>query len=78
MGTNITPANLRGFLLPHEMSSAQIWTAQATYTEADKKSGDALASTGSKLVIETTGTQSENIEIKTQKGGTAGESGGFV
>ena len=78
MGTNITPANLRGFLLPHEMTSAQIWTAQATYTEADKKSGDALASTGSKLVIETTGTQSENIEIKTQKGGTAGESGGFV
>ena len=74
MGTNKTPDNLRGFLLPHDMDSSNIWSTESTYTSSNtqpaqpKPGGDydlGLTSTGSHDTTDT-------IRVQTQRAGHIG------
>lgn len=79
MGIDKSPNHLRGFILPLRLSSSDIWEAEATYTTAEKEAGAALASGKEKLVINTSGKQTNTIDLKTQKAGTPGKNAaGFV
>tara|TARA_Y100001938_G_scaffold145709_1_gene222978 strand:- start:289 stop:3666 length:3378 start_codon:yes stop_codon:yes gene_type:complete len=78
MATNTTPSAIRGFLLPYEFTTDSLWGAQSTYTEASKSAGDAIASTGSKLIVDTFGDQTTAIDLLTDLGGTPGQRGGFI
>ena len=78
MGTNISPSTLRGLSIPLEVSSEQIWASEASYTEQGPLAGPATASSGVKLIIETTGAQSETINIQTKEAGQAGTGAGFI
>jgi len=74
MGSNKTPDNLRGFLLPHDMDSSNIWSSESTYTSSNtqpaqpKPGGDydlGLTSTGSHDTTDT-------IRVQTQRAGHIG------
>jgi len=79
MGIDRSPAYLRGFILPLELTDADIWTAEASYTTAELKAGAAIPSGGEKLVLNTIGEQTSAIDIKTHKAGTPGRSkAGFI
>lgn len=78
MGIDVSQTELRGLVVPTQLSTADLWTAQSTYTEQDVVAGTATASAGAKLVVETTGTQTSDIDLKSTSAGTPGRGAGFV
>ena len=73
MGLNKSPTHLRGFMLSLDLSKDDIWTAQANYSTAEKKAGAAIPANKEKLVINTTGSQINNLDLRTQAAGTPGK-----
>ena len=73
MGIDRSPSHLRGFVLPMNLSTADIWEAEATYSTADLKAGGAIPSGGEKLMITTSGSQTSKLNFRTQQAGTPGQ-----
>jgi hypothetical protein len=80
MGTNTTPENMRGLIIPTcNITKENIWPAQSTFTEKNPRAGVAKASqpyTG--LTLSMAGSQSQDITVETVEGGTPGEKASFV
>tara|TARA_R100000664_G_C2760064_1_gene150711 strand:- start:9247 stop:12510 length:3264 start_codon:yes stop_codon:yes gene_type:complete len=78
MGSNITPDYLRGFLIPYGINNDLLWPAQSTYTQQGVRAGTPQPKqSGTGLILESRGDQDQDLDIKTVKGGTAGEGAGF-
>lgn len=78
MGNDITPKNLRGFLLPKKLTSEYIWEAESTFTQQGQRAGIPISgSSRNGLILTASGDQDEKIEIITTKGGTQGGGAGF-
>ena len=81
MGTDKTPDNLRGFGLPLGLTPDNLWTAQATYTQAGPQPGVPVPQGAYTLTLDSSGTQSadKKLRIQTQRAGNPGpDGGGFV
>ena len=75
MGSNRSPSHLRGFLLPLDLSIDDIWSVESSYTTAEKNAGAAIPTGGNeKLVINTSGSQINDLDVRTQSAGTPGNS----
>ena len=74
MGTNKTPDNLRGFLLPHDMDSSNIWSAESTYTNASTQPAQPKPGGDYDLGLTSTGTHdtTDTIRVQTQRAGHIG------
>lgn len=71
MGTNKTPNNIRGFLIPHDMDSSNIWTSESTYTNADTQPAQPKPGGDYDLGLTSTGTHdtTDTIRVQTQRAG---------
>lgn len=71
MGTNKTPDTIRGFLLPHDMSAENIWTAESTYTNANTQPAQPKAGGDYDLGLTAAGSHdtTNTIRIQTQRAG---------
>lgn len=80
MGSDITPDNLRGFLIPSVLfDSSNIWQAQSSFTQANGRAGIPEASQiGTTMVLSTIGDQTNDVTITTQNGGTAGVNASYT
>lgn len=67
---DITPIALRGLMVPSQYT---IWEAQTTADEANLVAGVPEAPAGSTMVLEASGAQDSIVEVKTLKGGLAGQ-----
>jgi len=80
MGTNTTPDQMRGLLVPTvNITKDNIWPEQSTFTEQNPRAGLAVPSqsyTGLSLAL--SGSQSQDITVKTIEGGAAGEKASFA
>ena len=70
-----TPTYLRGFLVPMDLGSANIWAAQSSFTQQGNRTGDAEPQQSSKMRVIATGTQSTggDLTIKTRGAGSSDE-----
>lgn len=80
MGTNVTPQYMRGFLVPLNVGSANIWDAQSTFSTAQERAGDPVSLQSSPMQLIAKGEQSagSDLTIETKKAGFAGYGAGFV
>tara|TARA_Y100001963_G_scaffold160196_1_gene268874 strand:+ start:5543 stop:8908 length:3366 start_codon:yes stop_codon:yes gene_type:complete len=79
MGIDRSPANQRGFLIPLPFTDQDIWDAESTHTTAEKQAGPALPYGNEKLIINTSGAQTDELDLKTQNAGTPGKNrAGFI
>ena len=74
MGNNVTPDFLRGFIIPMELGSANIWQSETTITQQNPSAGDPVPQQTSKMRVLSNGVQSDtgNLSIVTRKAGSAG------
>jgi len=74
MGSNVTPDNLRGFLVPSKaFTKDSIWTAQSSFTQKNPRAGVPEAQqVGTNMQLKTIGEQTQDITITTQLGGVSG------
>lgn len=77
MGTNRTPNNVRGFIVPWQLDQKNYWTAQSDATQGKKRAGVPEAQTPTSLVLSTRGTQTNTIEIETIEAGHVTEGAKF-
>ena len=79
MASDISQAVQRGFLLPLPLTDQDIWESQTTHTTAEKQAGPALPYAKEKLIINTSGSQTDELDLKTQDAGTPGKNkAGFI
>ncbi len=80
MGSDITPDNLRGFLIPSVLfDSSNIWQAQSSFTQANGRAGIPEANQiGTSMILSTIGDQANEVTITTQHGGTAGVNASYT
>lgn len=81
MGSDVSPDDLRGFGLPLQLTTANLWSAQATYTQAGPQPGVPEPQGDYDLRLASSGSQEANKElrIRTQRAGNPGPDGaGFV
>mgnify|MGYP003109184950 FL=1 len=80
MSTNTTPDYLRGFLVPLDVGSENIWTAQSNFTTRDRIAGDPNPQQTTPFRIYATGQQTaaSDITITTRRAGYAGFGAGFT
>lgn len=74
MGSNVTPNDLRGFLIPSKsFTLGSLWDAQSSYTQKNPRAGIPEAQQlGTNMQLKTIGEQTQDITITTQQGGVAG------
>jgi len=79
MSSDITPNNLRGFIVPTEITSEHIWTDESTFTQSGRRTGVPTSNQGrTGMVLTAIGEQGDqSIDIETKKGGTAGSGASF-
>lgn len=77
MGSNVTPPQMRGFLIPRKQSLNSIWEDEATATQQTPVAGVPVAQQSTGLVLQTSGSMNsdEHIEILTQRAGHASSIG---
>lgn len=80
MGSNITPDNLRGFLIPSAVFDLEsIWDAQSSFTQTGGRAGIPEASQiSTSMVLSTIGDQQNDVTITTQNGGIAGVNANYT
>jgi hypothetical protein len=78
--SNVTPTYMRGFLVPLDLGSDNVWKAQSTYSTADERAGDPVPAQNSPMQLVAKGQQSgnSNLTIETKSPGFAGYGAGFV
>lgn len=59
MGNNVTPDFLRGFIIPMELGSANIWQSETTITQQNPSAGDPVPQQTSKMRVLSNGVQSD-------------------
>ena len=69
MGTNVTSGDIRGLLIPWGIDQTYLDPANSDYSQQSKRAGVPTPSASYDLVVQTAGTQNEDLEIKTQNGG---------
>ena len=77
MGTNRTPDNIRGFIVPWQMDQKNYWSAQSDATQGTKRAGVPDPTTVTSLVLQTRGTQTDTIEVQTIEAGHVSEGAKF-
>jgi hypothetical protein len=77
MGSNVTPSQMRGFLIPRKQSLDSIWEDESTATQQTPVAGVPVAQQSTGLVLQTAGemASNEHIEIMTQRAGHASSIG---
>lgn len=80
MGSNITPDNLRGFLIPSILfDKSNLWSAQSSFTQQNGRAGIPEANQiGTSMILTTIGDQTNDVTITTQNGGTAGVNASYT
>ena len=79
MATDRSPDYLRGFIVPMQrFTSANHWTAESAVTQGTGRAGIPAAQQSSALVVTSRGTQSKDIDIKTQRAGHVSDNCGFL
>lgn len=78
--SNVTPTYMRGFLVPLDLGSDNVWKAQSTYSTASERAGDPIPAQNSPMQLVAKGQQSgnSNLTIETKSPGFAGYGAGFV
>lgn len=77
MGTNITPTNVRGFVLPFDLTADHYWAAESTATQGTARAGLPQPQTPTTLTLLATGTQTQDINVKTLAPGHIGDNATF-
>jgi hypothetical protein len=77
MGTNQTPDNVRGFIVPWQMDKKNYWVAQSNATQGDKRAGVPEAQTVTSLLLQTRGLQKDTIQVQTIEAGHVSEGAKF-
>ena len=77
MGSDVSPDDIRGFGLPLRLSTENLWTAQAGYTQAGPQAGVPEPQGDYSLRLSSSGTQGadQQLRIKTQRAGNPGPDG---
>ncbi len=77
---NTTPEYIRGFLIPLDVDTDNIWTAQSTFTTYDNFAGDPTPQQTNPMRLYATGRQtaSSDLTITTRRAGYAGFGAGFT
>src|SRR5210317_1523131 len=80
MSSNITPNNLRGFLIPSStVTHENIWESQSSFTQQNGRSGVPEAQqVGTSMILSTVGDQTNPVTVMTQNGGTPGVSANYT
>lgn len=77
MGTNKTPDNVRGFIVPFELDQTNYWKVQSNAPQGNQLAGIPESDTNPSLKIITRGNQQETIHIETIDGGHVTEGAKF-
>jgi hypothetical protein len=77
MGTNRTPDNVRGFIVPWRMDKSNYWANESNATQGTKRAGIPEAQTPTGLVFGARGLQSDAVDVKTIEGGHVSEGAKF-
>lgn len=79
MSNDITPSHLRGFIVPAEITTENIWDSESTFTQQGRRTGVPKSNQGrTGLVLSAVGEQGDqNIDIETKRGGSAGSGASF-
>ena len=74
MGNNVTPDFLRGFIIPMNLGTDNIWQSETTISQQNPTAGDPIPQQTSKMRVLSNGLQSDsgNLSIVTRKAGSAG------
>jgi len=74
MSNNVTPDYLRGFILPLDVTTENIWQSQTSITQQNPTAGDPQPQQSSQMRILSSGNQSQtgDLSIVTRKAGSAG------
>ena len=77
---DISPNFLRGFLVPHIITSDNIWTAQSSFSQQGNIAGDPIPQQNSRLIVRATGSQSANTDISviSRRAGHVNKGAGFT
>lgn len=75
---NITPNNIRGFLVPFKLTADHFWSDESSLTQSGSLAGLPVSQNDSPLVITSKGVQSRDVEIKTHQAGHIQDGAGFV
>jgi hypothetical protein len=75
---NITPDNIRGFLVPFKLTPDHFWSDESTLTQNGSLAGIPVSNNNSPLVVTSKGVQTQDIEIKTHQPGHIQDGAGFV
>lgn len=77
MGSDVSPDDIRGFGLPLKLSTANLWSAQAGYTQAGPQPGVPEPQGEYTLRLASSGSQSadKQLRIRTQRAGNPGPDG---
>ena len=77
MGSDVSPDDIRGFGLPLKLSTANLWSAQAGYTQAGPQPGVPEPQGEYTLRLASSGSQSadKQLRIQTQRAGNPGPDG---
>ena len=77
MGSDVSPDDLRGFGLPLRLSTENLWTAQAGYTQAGPQAGVPQPQGDYTLRLASSGAQAadKQLRIRTQRAGNPGPEG---
>ena len=79
MGQDRTPDDIRGFIVPlQQFSSANVWTAQSTFTQGTSRPGVATSDSDPSLQVITGGLLTSAIDIETNRAGHVTDAAGFV
>ena len=77
MGTNRTPDNVRGFIVPWQMDKSNYWVAQSDATQGTKRAGVPEAQTVTSLLLQSRGKQSNTVQVQTIEAGHVSEGAKF-
>ena len=75
---NVTPNNIRGFLVPFKLTADNFLASSSIMTQNGSLSGIPVSQNDSPLVLTSQGTQHEKIEIKSNRAGHVQDGAGFV
>ena len=64
MATQITKADLRGFLIPYKLTKDNVWTAQSTFTEQEYFCSSPVPAVPSKMTMKGTGNPSSSADYQ--------------
>ena len=70
--SDTSPSYLRGFIVPYNnLGTANLWSAQSSYTQAENTAGDPVPQQSSRLIVRGAGSQSasSDLQIITQRAG---------